>query len=193
MSGCGYVRAKPRERGMVLVTTLLMLIVVTLIALAMFRSFGLDEKMAGNVREKQRALNAAETAEEYAEYWLANYGSTNTIPLACSGMVVASVASAGQICTTALTSFTQQLPWTIGVSYNPTAPSTMNVTGLAASAGSYYSTPTFYITYLGPTNGGSTQIYQIDAAGYGTTPDTAAVVETTYQVQTGAKCTTCGQ
>ena len=55
---------------MVLVTALLMLIVVTILAVAMFRSFGLDEKIAGNLREKQRALNAAETAEQFAEYWL---------------------------------------------------------------------------------------------------------------------------
>ena len=41
---------------MVLVTALLLLVVVTLIALAMFRSVGLDQKMAANLREKQRAL-----------------------------------------------------------------------------------------------------------------------------------------
>ena len=38
----------------------------------MFRSFGLDEKIAGNMREKHRALTAAETAEQYAEWWLSN-------------------------------------------------------------------------------------------------------------------------
>ena len=44
-----------RQRGMVLVTSLLLLVVVTLLAVSMFRSFGLDEKIAGNLREKQRA------------------------------------------------------------------------------------------------------------------------------------------
>ncbi|HUE12144.1 MAG TPA: PilX N-terminal domain-containing pilus assembly protein, partial [Steroidobacteraceae bacterium] len=70
-------RSMPRQRGMVLVTALLLLIVVTLLAVGMFRSFGLDEKIAGNVREKQRALNAAETAEEYAEFWLAAGNGTS--------------------------------------------------------------------------------------------------------------------
>ena len=40
-------RQRAHTRGMVLVTALLMLIVVTILALAMFRSFGLDEKIAG--------------------------------------------------------------------------------------------------------------------------------------------------
>ena len=92
------------QRGMVLVTALLMLIVVTILALAMFRSFGLDQKIAGNLREKQRALSAAETAEQYAEYWLTGGGGS-----ANSGMVVCTSvapASAPQICSNALTSAT---------------------------------------------------------------------------------------
>jgi type IV pilus assembly protein PilX len=184
--------ARAREHGMVLVTTLLMLIVVTLIALAMFRSFGLDEKMAGNVREKQRALNAAEMTEEYAEYWLVNYGAANTSPVACSSVIVASVASAGQICTTPLTSFTQPAAWTAGVSYNPSVPVSMSISGSTAPAtGSYYGTPAFYITFLGTTS--NANIYQIDALSYGTNPDTVAVVEATYEVLAGANCLVCGQ
>ena len=58
------------QRGMVLVTSLLLLLVVTMLAISMFRSMGLDEKIAGNMRDKQRALNAAETAEQFAESWL---------------------------------------------------------------------------------------------------------------------------
>jgi type IV pilus assembly protein PilX len=58
---------RPQQRGMVLVTALLLLIVVTILAVGMFRSFGLDERMAGNVREKNRALNTAESAEQAAE------------------------------------------------------------------------------------------------------------------------------
>ena len=76
-------RRGARQNGMVLVTALLMLIVVTIIALAMFRSFGVDEKIAGNLREKQRAVSAAETAEQYAEYWLANGGNANGASKRC--------------------------------------------------------------------------------------------------------------
>jgi len=84
-------------RGMVLVTALLMLIVVTILALAMFRSFGLDEKIAGNLREKQRALSAAETAEQYAEYWLTTGGgSANAVLGVCTSPAP---ANAPTICT----------------------------------------------------------------------------------------------
>jgi type IV pilus assembly protein PilX len=172
-----------RERGMVLVTALLLLIVVTLIALAMFRSVGLDQKMAANLREKQRALNAAESAEQYAEYFLANGGS-GSAPLGTCASVVA-VASAAPICTNPLTSPTS-LPWTTGVNYALTlanAPSAMNVTTTPA-LGSFYYSPEFYIAYVGQTVGGLGKIYQIDAVAYGASPDTAAVVESTYIVQT---------
>ena len=44
-------REFPKERGMVLVTSLLLLLVVTILAISMFRSFGVDEKIAGNIEE----------------------------------------------------------------------------------------------------------------------------------------------
>jgi Tfp pilus assembly protein PilX len=131
------------QSGMVLVTALLLLIVVTLLAVGMFRSFGLDEKIAGNVREKQRALAAAETAEQYAEYWLASGNSTTGV--ACSATVAASV---GQICTTAPPSVTSVVNglWqnssgaSVGVTYTPTVQTAMNVT-TAGGVGTYYYRP----------------------------------------------------
>jgi Tfp pilus assembly protein PilX len=51
--------------------------------------------------------------------------------------------------------------------------------------GSYYATPAFYIQYLGVNANGT--IYQIDAQGYGGSPDTVAVVEATYIVQSSVK------
>jgi len=174
------------QRGMVLVTALLMLIVVTILALAMFRSFGLDEKIAGNLREKQRALSAAETAEQYAEYWLTSGGgSANSPMVVCTSVVAASVP---QVCTNALAS-AASVPWQsggnpVGVTYSPTVPTPMNVT-TSPVQGSYYATPAFYVQYLGQNANGT--IYQIDAQGYGGSPDTVAVVESTYIVQTSVK------
>jgi len=179
-------RQRARARGMVLVTALLMLIIVTILALAMFRSFGLDEKIAGNLREKQRALSAAETAEQYAEYWLTTGGgSANAVLGVCSSPAP---ASAPTICTNPLTSATD-LPWLaggnpVGVPYVPTVGTAMNVTTTPVQ-GSYYSKPQFYVQYLGQTTNGV--IYQIDAQGYGGSPDTVAVVESTYIVQSGVK------
>jgi type IV pilus assembly protein PilX len=188
-----------RQRGVVLVTSLLLLIVVTILAISMFRSFGLDEKIAGNVREKQRALSAAETAEQYAEYWLASGNGAAVVT--CTGMVTSLV---GQVCSnTALPANFASLPWqysgaNVGVTYLPNAPTATNSAPtpmpLANSGqGNYYYTPMFYITYLGPTGTGNGKIYQIDAAGYGGSPDTAAVVESTYLVQSSVSCLGCNQ
>jgi type IV pilus assembly protein PilX len=179
-------RQRAHTRGMVLVTALLMLIVVTILALAMFRSFGLDEKIAGNLREKQRALSAAETAEQYAEYWLTTGGgSANAVLGVCTSPAP---ASAPTICTNPLTSATD-LPWLaagnpVGVPYKPEVPTPMNVKQ-TPEQGSYYAKPQFYVQYLGQTTNGV--IYQIDAQGYGGSPDTVAVVESTYIVQSGVK------
>ena len=118
-------RQRARARGMILVTALLMLVVVTILALAMFRSFGLDEKIAGNLREKQRALSAAETAEQYAEYWLTGGGGSANAPLI--NCTTPAPASAPTICTNPIASATQ-LPWLaggnlVGVPYTPQVPS----------------------------------------------------------------------
>ena len=173
-----------RQRGMVLVTALLMLVVVTLLAVSMFRSFGLDEKIAGNVREKQRALSAAETAEEYAEWWLAN--GLAAAPVACSVPVSSTV---GQVCTAASTAtidFTS-LPWAarVNYAYAPNAATTMPTSGP-----SFYSQrPAYSITFLGSTP--TSNMYQIDAVGYSGSTDTAAVVEATYALSISNTCLSC--
>jgi type IV pilus assembly protein PilX len=114
-----------------------------------------------------------------------------TTGITCNSLLNANLGQM-QVCATASvpTSFTT-LPWMIGgtpvgITYTPP---TMNVVQTGGQ-GNYYATPAFYITYLGPTaNQGS--IFQIDAVGYAGSADTAAVVESTYQVITNVGCKTC--
>jgi type IV pilus assembly protein PilX len=173
---------------LVLVTSLLLLVVVTLLAIGMFRSFGLDEKIAGNVREKQRALNAAETAEQFAESWLSLGNGGSAVP--CTGFVGSNI---GQVCTTTLQAQginPATLPWPQGVNYLPATPTLMSIQNNGSGGqGTYYNNPAFYIGFLNTStaNGVTTNIYQIDAVGYGGSANTAAVVESTYQVQTSTK------
>ncbi len=175
--GSGRAAGRSRQHGMVLVTSLLLLVVVTLLASMMFRMNGVDEKIAGNTREKQRALQVAMTAQEYAEWWLSNGNGGS--PLPCSGTL-----STLQVCSNAPSSFST-LPWVsgstaVGVTYTP-----QNV-----SAGSYYASPLMYVTYLGVGTapaGGQGDIYKVDAVGYGSSPSTAAVVESTYIVQASSQ------
>src|SRR5579864_7550374 len=84
----------PNQAGMVLISSLLLLLVVTIMALSMFRSFGMQEKIAGNVREKQRALQAANSAQQYAEWWLANQSG------AVFAVSMGSGSAADVVCTT---------------------------------------------------------------------------------------------
>jgi type IV pilus assembly protein PilX len=180
------------QRGMVLVTSLLLLLVVTMLAVSMFRSMGLDEKIAGNMRDKQRALNAAETAEQFAENWLSLGNGSNGS--ACTGVVNANLGQS-RVCSNTLQSSVLNndvtaLPWAIGgtpvgVQYLPAVTANMNTA--QGTPDSYFSAPMFYIAYLGTTPGGLGSVYQIDAAGFGGTANTAAVVESTFLVQSSIK------
>lgn len=171
------------QRGIALVTSLLMLIIMTLLALSMFRSIGLDESIAGNTREKQRSLQAAQGALDYGEWWLSqgNGGTGNT----CSGVYTATVANV-KVCTNALTSPTT-LPWSARGDYLPPTMTVAAGGGLVSSGGTvgdinYYAKPSLYIQYLGLDPTGRSQLYQITGAGYGGSANGASVVQSTYAV-----------
>jgi type IV pilus assembly protein PilX len=181
-------RARELQRGVVLVSSLLLLLVVTIMALSMFRSSGMQEKVAGNMREKQRALQAAVSAQTYAEQWL--IANSANAPVVCNSLLSAN-AGLGQICSNKLwvsTPSVTTVPWVVagvtgvGVTYTPP---TMNVAAAsAASSNNYVSAPAFYISDAGASADPNVpgEIYQIDAVGYGGNSNTAAVVESTYAV-----------
>lgn len=182
------VHAAKSQRGIALITGLLLLLVLTLIAVSMFRGYGVEEQIAGNTREKQRALNAAVSAQQYAEWWLVN----GTVPPSadCTALVN---SDTGQVCLNQPTVDFSTVPWqinnaTVGVNYLPFQQSGLTITGQNGqpNQGSYYGTPAFYITDLGssldPLTGNSGELYQIDAYSYGGTQNTVAEVESTYLV-----------
>jgi type IV pilus assembly protein PilX len=175
------------QRGVALMSSLLILLVLTIVALAMFRSFGLQEKIAANVRERQRAVHAAEGAQSYAEWWLgANSANTTVV---CSSLLSANLGQ-GQICSNKLSdtvASVADVPWLaagalVGVTYNPGNALTITT---AAAKDTYYSVPLFYISDVGVSADGRGEIFQVDAAGYGSTANTVAVVESTLVVVSG--------
>jgi type IV pilus assembly protein PilX len=190
------------QRGVVLVSSLLLLIVVTIIALSMFRSFGIQEKIAGNMREKQRALNAAETAQVFAELWLTN-NAINGASVNCTTTLNANIGQ-GQICANTLTALNidvAQPPYLVnnvptGVTYLPMSgqanpmpiSTTTSVSAANALNPSYFGLPTFYISDMGPSADASIpgEVYQVDAYAYGGSSTTVAVVESTYAVYTSS-------
>jgi type IV pilus assembly protein PilX len=193
--------ARSAQRGIVLISSMLLLLVVTIIALSMFRSFGLQEKIAGNMREKQRALQAALAAQQYAEVWLTN--NATTVPVACTALLSANL-SQGQICSNQLAlgvpaNDVTDVPWkintaSVGVTFRPAGMAISSSTSVGSVANpTYFLDPTFYISDLGASSDPSVpgEIYQVDAVGYGGTSSTAAVVESTYAVYTSSGCPGC--
>jgi type IV pilus assembly protein PilX len=194
-------RARFAQRGVVLVASLLLLIVVTIIALSMFRSFGIQEKIAGNMREKQRALLAAESAQVYAEWWLSTNGTA--ISANCTTMLNANIGQ-GQICANQITDPALAIDVTsppyriggqpVGVWYLPNL--TMAISGTTSFSAAnvlnptYYDKPAFYISDMGKSADATYpgEVYQVDAYGYGGSINTVAVVESTYVVSTDSSC-----
>lgn len=177
---------------MVLITTLLLLVVVTLLALGMFHGVGLQARIAGNVMDKQRALHAANTAQQYAEQWLVNNVATN-FETVCSGPTFTG-ATAPVICSNTLAASTDALsastvPWAIssadvGYGYAPTTGGSNYFNTTSGTANSYAGNPVIYIAQLGIDATSSNAVdYQVDAWSYAGAQSTVAVVESVYQIQ----------
>lgn len=67
-----------RQRGFILVTSLIFLVLMTLLGLSLFGSFNTNQTISSNFREKQRAEDAAQAAVNYAEYWLDTQAMANS-------------------------------------------------------------------------------------------------------------------
>lgn len=183
-----YTRTNPRitrrhwpqraaQGGIALISALLLLLVVTIFALAMFRSYGVQERIAGNVREKQRALQAAESVQQFAEFWLSqNAAGVAAVP--CTTSVNITNVSQVQVCSAALTNPGNYDSWPGSATYNPN--NTMNIQ-TTPSSNTYGRLPQFYIADLGANAAG--EVYQVEAAGFAGTINTVAVVESTLVVQ----------
>jgi type IV pilus assembly protein PilX len=179
---------RPAQRGMVLISSLLLLLIVTIFAISMFRSFGIEERIAGNTRDKERARASALTALQYAEWWVTQGNWANAS--ACPATLLVAPGQ-GQVClqgtglnTKIPNGDVSVVPWRsgaqeVGTQYTPTG---MNVTN-AAAADYYLQPPRFYISFIStvnqPLNCGN--LYQIDAWGYGSSASTVAVVESVFE------------
>ena len=135
------------QRGVALISSLLLLIIITILALSMFRSFGTQEKIAGNLREKDRALHAAASAQQYGEWWLTQGNNAAIGAVTCAGTLNANLGQ-GQICnqTPARAGYTVTQPgtWAAQIQYLPPA---MGVSGVAGPNGDppYFGAPAFYV------------------------------------------------
>jgi type IV pilus assembly protein PilX len=191
------------QGGVALVTSLILLVIITILALSMFRGFGTQEKIAGNMREKERALHAATSAQQYAEWWLTQgvNGSPGSA-ISCVAGVIAASATEGEICLQTpqeqlpggLAAMTGTLPatgWGWGMSYTPPGMAFGNASVLignasGASSAPYFAAPGYWITDLGQAyDTPGAEAYQIDAYAFGSAQSTVAVVVSYYEVIPG--------
>jgi type IV pilus assembly protein PilX len=185
-------RSLARQRGVALVSSIMLLVIITILALSLFRSFGTQEKIAGNLREKERALHAAESAQQYGEWWLLQGANTAAGAVPCAPGTLNANLGQGQICNQSpqlagwwVPPVAAPPPWPAQVTYLPPGMSvTLGVNG-ASNDPPYWATPGFYIADVGLAADGAGEAYQIDAYGYGGAAGTVAVVESTYEVQQG--------
>jgi len=185
-SSLSITSAARRQRGVALIVSLLLLLVITLMAVGMYRSVGGQEKIAGNTREKQRALHAAVSAQKYAEWWLS---MSSTIAMGTSCTALPTPATTMQVCSNPLAA-PGTVPWmngtaAVGSSYKP--PGMVVPTSGTSDVNTYVQSPMVYIYYLGTPPGVQGAVYQIDAVGYGGNSSSVAVVESTFEVTNGVK------
>lgn len=200
-----------RQQGMALVSSMLLLLIITILVVTMFRSFTTQEKIAGNVREKERALHAAESAEQYAEWYLTFGNNLAAAEVVCGAPLLNANQGGGlvPICSNTLGLPAEgaaqanlgidvtQVPWTVGgVGGGPVGvtflPGPVGASpGMTIGAGGtsnnplYFAAPTFYIADVGVAADGQGEAYQIDAVGWGGSANAVAVVESTYEVAKG--------
>lgn len=179
------------QRGYVMILSMLMLLIITVISISMAKSFFLEEGMAGNLREKTRALGAAQTALTYGEWYVANhqgYGVNCTTagqlanPTICTQAV--NISSQNSTSGTNLTVGNSN-PFNIYFTYTPENTAYLNV----ASPGvdTFYAPPGLYIQFVGLDTSNSDYIYKITAYGYGGSPTSVAVVQSTFMTVAAVK------
>ena len=173
------------EQGIALITSLLILVVISLVAVSMYRSSGLQEKITGNTLEKQRALQAADSALRYGEWWLGQ-GNTGSGSV-CSGVINGNTEASIKICSTALVN-AATLPWSNRIDYQPPSMTVAAGGGLNASLTgilgdvNYATSPSLFISYMGLGPDGKSTLYQLTGAGYGGSTTSASVVQSVYSI-----------
>lgn len=164
------------SRGFSLIASLVILIVLTILMVAMMRSAISQDSMTGNTREKTRALRAAESAIDYAEWWIKQ---SNTSPVSCSSGQLTQPT----ICDDAVNIVHSAKPplntWT---EYEPSSDTTYWQTDTQGGRDRFYRNPGYHIQHLYTSPDGKADYYQITAYGYGGNSQAVAVTQTLFQI-----------
>ncbi len=177
-----------KQKGFILVVSLVFMAVMSILAIYMFSGFTTDAILSANSREKSRALDAAQSAVDNAAHWLGTGSNTFNGVTWTTGTACSSASAIPVICSNPLIN-PASLPWSSYTSFTP-AGMTVNASGGAANI--YASNTQYYIQYLGPAPGGnSAALYQVTATAQGGNASATSVVQAVYQVETSSSCATC--
>ena len=183
----------PMQAGVALITSLLFLIMLTLLALPLMRGFGLEEKIAGNTREKERAFQSAENALGYSEWWLVDRQATDGID--CTNPPALGPNEI-RVCSLKTPIPADPDTWQNqgGTQYSPPqwAAGATGGGGTAIDAFNnadinYARVPGLYVAYLGASSDNAETFYSITSAGYGGGSDTAAVTQSVFKLYYASK------
>ncbi len=176
---------RQRQRGVVMVIALVFLVIVSLLGIYMFRGLTVQERIAGNTRDKLRAFEAAQSALQYGEWWLAqpNNGDESNI-ITCSGTTTVSGVGAGmRVCNAELADPTVPR-WTVRTDYTPPAMTVASGGGLTIEGDiNYHARPGLHIASIGSEAASpNARLFRITAFGYGGNGDTVAVLSSVYRL-----------
>ncbi len=177
--------ARARSRGVILVVGLLFLLAITLLSLAMVRGVGLQEKTAGNTRDKERSFEAAQSALAFGEWWVASSGhGTFSVNCATPNRPINSIV----ICSNPLAT-PADAPWPAWTTYKPSTDMNVAAGGGVGANGdvNYQAAPGLYISYIGQTPDSTGVLYRVTAFSGGGAYETLSVVQSTYKLETTIK------
>lgn len=191
MSNCRPVAARYAaptrnlQRGIALITGLLILMMLTLLAISMFQGTGLQQKIAGNTREKERAFEAAQNSLQYAEYWLTQGGPGTGLP--CTNSIDIHSDADMRACVTMLATPSDPSTWPVTLNYTPLSMQVATGGGQTTDGDgngdiNYAKVPGLYIAYLGTTANSQQMLYSVTGAGYGGSSGTSSVVQSVFAV-----------
>ena len=164
-----------------LIVSLIFLIIMTMLGIFMFNGLTQDQKMAGNFREKSRALDAAQTALNSAEVFLGGnsyLGPNNWASgITCVANGSSPAATTPVICNIPLAN-PSTLPWSSFTSYTP-----MGMTVASSGQNMYSSNADIYTYFMGPTSTNPpSALYQVTATAKGGNDTATAVVQSVFKV-----------
>lgn len=173
---------RQEQKGFVLFVVMIFLIVMSLLGISMFKGFINDQKNSGNVREKQRAIEAAQASLDSIEYWMQQEDNVYQGGFA-TGIVCDTNTQVGVkpiICSNALINPATPSSWGSFQTFTPsTAMLPVNASG---GQNNYASNPNYYIQYLG-TSSQNIAMYKVTSTAQGGNATAATVLETIFEVK----------